>query len=97
MSVGFLAVALFWEAFAQNELPAISFRVLIFNRIITKYKKKNSENMRKGDSTKSEASHKVKAGWVDCDVRGRGRGRGRMLRTNNWRPVAREMSSQSHL
>lgn len=89
MSVGFLAVALFWEAFAQNELPAISFRVLIFNRIITKYKKKKSENMRKGDIT----SHKVKAGWVDCD----GRARGRMLRTNNWRPVAREMSSQSHL
>lgn len=77
MSVGFLAVALFWEAFAQNELPAISFRVLIFNRIITKYKKKILKICER--ETAQNLRQVIKSrlvGWIAMSVAGAGAGAG---------------------
>lgn len=55
------------ESCTQNELPAISFRVLIFNHTTTQ-------------------TQKIK-GWQSKVAHSRSR------RTNNWRPVARQMSS----
>lgn len=55
------------ESCTQNELPAISFRVLIFNHTTTQ-------------------TQKIK-GWQSKVAHSRSQ------RTNNWRPVARQMSS----